>query len=256
MTVMNVNPDLIFEYYQNLLPHFKIYLSSDLINDYNEKEILKANVNIYIQKMHTFPHGYFYMHDKIITLAHKFIPYLQDAFQMRSGLLRNILSNETFIYFRELIINSINDGIELIKKTSLECKSYKLDLHKLLYDLVSGNVFNLNDFKLYNWEDQFKTFLWSCKDKIHYHETWNVKGANNFEFKTIWDKFTYVKNKELAYQGYNDISKSIKMPDKYIPKSIGSCLEFDARPKNYLVGLMYNDTLNAAEKAMVLSNKK
>jgi hypothetical protein len=46
------------------------------------------------------------------------------------------------------------------------------------------------------------------------------------------------------------------MPDKYIPKSIGSCLEFDARPKNYLVGLMYNDTLNAAEKAMVLSNKK
>jgi hypothetical protein len=150
MTVMNLNPDLIFEQYQSILPHFKIYLSCDLIDDYKEKELLRSHVNIYIQRIHSYPHGYFYMHDKIITLAQKFIPHLQDAFQIRSDLLRNILSNDTFIYFKELIINSINDGIELIKKTSLECKAYKLDLHKLLNDLVSGNVFNLNDFKQYN----------------------------------------------------------------------------------------------------------
>lgn len=256
MTVMNVNPELIFEHYQSLLPHFKIHLSSDLIDNYKEREVLMANVDIYIQRMHSFPYGFFHKPDKIIIFAQKFIPHLQDAFQIRSGLLKNIISNPTLIYFKELIVNSLNDGIELIKKANLETKAYKIDLPKLLNDLVSGNVFDFNDFKEYNWEDQFKAFLWTCKEKIHYHETWNLKGANKFEFKTLYEKFTYVKNKELAYEGYNDISKPIKMPEKYIHKSIGSCLEFDARPKNYLVGLMYNDTLDAAEKAMIKSNRK
>jgi hypothetical protein len=39
-------------------------------------------------------------------------------------------------------------------------------------------------------------------------------------------------------------------------KSIGDCPNIQANPKNFLVGLMYDDALNAADKAIVKSLKK
>lgn len=257
---MYTNPEFLIEQSKNILTCYNIYSSCGIICNYTNNEDFQLAVQAYSNKINSIPISFFYMPGKIQAYLYGHLPFLFEQYKIREAFLQNFRSIETIIYLKDLIINSKLNMIELIKDINIGPKPYELNISKLLKDLIENNTFDFNDFKEYSWEGQFKAFFWSCKEKCYnYAIGWHPKNPLSYDSKGISDMYTIIKKKELAYSGYYEntyTTKTINAPTNYIFKSIGDCPDIDAKPKNFLVGLMYDDALNAANKSIVKSSRR
>lgn len=111
-----------------------------------------------------------------------------------------------------------------------------INKNKILTMLRDSNKLNFNDFCIYNWDDQVKTFLWSIQNKTSNAQWFKSKET---DFSVIYNIFQEIKNTELANFS-QDPTQDINSTQK-----IGNNKYIRAIPKNYLVGILYDDTLNS-----------
>lgn len=157
--------------------------------------------------------------------------FLIEEFKVRVGYLSNPDSIETKQYLLNLIVNYRYKLVAMLETVPNVNKS------NILTMLKDNFVYNINDFSSYNWKDLSKTFFWSIQDQTCYQGGFKCKVT---EFSAVYDAFQEAKNNELVSLS-QDPTQNINSSQK-----IGSNIYNRVIPKTYLVGLMYDDTLNSA----------
>lgn len=230
----------ILNIYKQIYPHInKLQYIGDLNTPYvYNTDIIEAKKYLKTMLEFIFDKKYIIMPENVDKQAYfrkllKTGEILLNEFKMRESYLCSLNKAESQQYFIDLIIKYKYKLVNIIENVP----NPNVNKSKILEMLGYDYYYNFNDFFRYDWEQQVKNYLWSLQDKPSNTKSFRCSAT---DFSVISETFLEAKNNELAKLS-QDPSHNINAYPR-----IGNNKYIRAIPKNYLVGILYDDTLNSA----------
>lgn len=211
---------------------FKAFNSKDCFNTMLQKALYKNCIHI--------PEGM--DKDAYIEKLLKQGALMYDEYRVRVGYLKNLNSEESQEYFRNLIVKYKCKFIQTLENIP----NPGINKSKIISMLHENNLLDFHGLKSYNWRDQTKTFIWSIQENT----------ANLYWFKCKETDFSVVSKifLDTKYQELTDFSN--KPTDIVSNNRIGNNQHVLATPANWLIGILYDDTLNSTNIKYINSVSK
>lgn len=168
---------------------------------------------------------------------------LYQEYKVRINYLTNPDNHVSQQYFYDLVVKYRCKFIQILGNIP----NPLINKSTILTILFENNMLNFKDFGGYNWHDLTNTFFWSAQE--------NTANANWFrcketDFSTVSNIFQEIKNKELANFSQDPTQYRVST------ERIGFNNHINATPNNYLVGILYDDTVDSANLRYISSQSK